>query len=73
MSSAQTLDEKDILTPEELARRLKVPVGWIYEKSRARGKHGGKPLPVLRVGRYLRFIWPEVLEWMRARSAQECH
>ena len=43
----------EILTPEQLAERLQVGVNWVYEKSR--GEHSGKPLPVLRCGRYLRF------------------
>ena len=29
---ATTLRPEDILTPEELAKRLKVGVGWVYEK-----------------------------------------
>lgn len=66
MNPANSLDPKDILTPEQLAKRLQVGVCWVYEKSRSRGKHGGKPLPVLRMGRYLRFAWPDVVEWMRA-------
>ena len=64
MNPTNTLDPRDILTPDELAKRLKVGVSWVYEKSRSRGKYGGKPLPVLRMGRYLRFAWPDVVEWM---------
>jgi hypothetical protein len=64
-----TLDPKDVLTPEELAQRLKVRVGWIYEKSRARGQHASaKPLPCLHMGRYIRFYWPDVCDWMRNGS-----
>jgi hypothetical protein len=61
------INPEDILTPGELAKRLKVSVDWIYEKSRERGRHGGKPLPCLRVGRYLRFCWPDVCVWMRSK------
>jgi hypothetical protein len=60
-----TLKAEDILTPQELAERLKVSVAWVYEKSRARGRHGGRPLPCLRVGRYVRFCWVDVVAWMR--------
>ena len=56
-ASPTRLEPGDILTPEELAERLKVPVSWVY-------KHVGR-LPVLRCGRYLRFVWPEVCAWMR--------
>jgi hypothetical protein len=65
MNPTTTLRAEDILTPQELAERLKVPLGWIYEKSRARGKHNGTPLPCLRMGRYLRFSWPDVVAWLR--------
>lgn len=61
------LEPCDILTPEELAERLKLPLSWIYEKSRASGKHGN-PLPVLRCGRYLRFSWTDVCAWLRERN-----
>jgi excisionase family DNA binding protein len=58
------LEPTDILTPKELSKRLKVPLSWIYEKSRERGIHG-RALPVLRCGRYLRFDWNAVSEWLR--------
>jgi len=63
-----TITAGDILTPKELSKRLKVKPSWIYEKSRARGKHG-KPLPVLRCGRYLRFCWPDIVKWLRESSS----
>ena len=61
------IEPGDILTPEQLAERLQVAISWVYEKSRARG-NGRNPLPVLRCGRYLRFSWPDVCEWMRGRD-----
>jgi hypothetical protein len=64
-ANQDVLSPVDILTPEQLADRLQVAVSWVYEKTREGGKHGGKPLPVLRVGRYLRFSWPDIVEWMR--------
>lgn len=66
------LEAKDILTPQELARRLKVPVSWIYEKSRERGQFSDQPLPVLRCGKYLRFSWPDVIEWLRTNGRNSC-
>jgi len=57
MNSVKTIAPEDILTPEELAKRPQVPVGWIY-------KHSANGLPVLRCGRYLRFSWREVCEWL---------
>jgi excisionase family DNA binding protein len=51
----------DILTPDELAARLKVRKTWVYEKLRPGRKN---PLPVFRIGKYLRFSWPAVSAWL---------
>jgi hypothetical protein len=66
VSQAPRLEPSDILTPEELAERLKVKVTWVYEKCRAGGSYGRNPLPVLRCGHYLRFDWNAVCAWLRA-------
>ncbi len=52
---------EDILTPEELAARLKVPDSWVYEKTRGRCRN---PIPCLRLGRYVRFDWTAVATWL---------
>lgn len=59
----------DILTPKELSKRLKVTKSWIYESTRKRGRVTGTPLPVLKVGRYLRFVWSDVSAWLRANQS----
>ena len=59
---------KDLLTPEEVAGRLKVPESWVYEKTRARCRN---PIPCLRLGRYVRFDWNAVITWLTAASTQE--
>ena len=46
---------KELLTPEELAKRLKVPISWVYEQSRQGN------IPTHRIGRYIRFDLREVL------------
>lgn len=66
MTEDRSMKAEDILTPQQLAERLQVGVSWVYEKSRRRGEHTEKPLPVLRCGRYLRFYWPDVCEWLRS-------
>ncbi len=63
---APRLEPGDILTPKQLAARLQVTVGWVYEKSRASGSYGHNPLPVLRCGHYLRFDWNAVCAWLRS-------
>ncbi len=51
----------EILTPAEVAARLRVPESWVYEKTRARCR---KPIPTMRLGRYVRFDWAAVLAWL---------
>ena len=66
------LDASHILTPEELAKRLKVPVSCVYENTRNRAKvRNTDPLPAIRMGKYLRFFWPEVEKWLERRQDVE--
>jgi hypothetical protein len=59
------LEPSDLLTPEELADRLKVSPSWVFEQTRARSKVRNKnPLPCIRLGKYLRFSWLAVCAWM---------
>jgi hypothetical protein len=58
-------DVADLLTPSQLAERLQVPTSWVFEQTRARAKVRNKhPLPCLRLGKYLRFSWAAVSEWL---------
>jgi excisionase family DNA binding protein len=59
------LNPSDILTPDELAARLKVRRTWVYDQMRHRSRNS---LPAIKLGRYLRFNWPSVCEWMQAQS-----
>jgi predicted DNA-binding transcriptional regulator AlpA len=52
----------DIITPAELAARLKVKPGWVYEQMRP---NRANPLPAMRAGRLLRFSWAAVCEWLQ--------
>lgn len=63
--SPQPLDPSQILTLSEIAERLKVSERWVYEKSRRRCQN---PLPVIRIGRYLRFNWIDVSAWLQRQS-----
>ena len=64
------LKPEDILTPEEVAARLKVPPSWVYEKTRTRCRN---PIPCLRLGRYVRFDWNAVIIWLTAGADLETH
>jgi hypothetical protein len=63
------LEPSHILTPEQLAERLQVQVSFVYENTRARaGRRNADPLPCIRMGKYLRFYWPEVEKWLARRQ-----
>jgi excisionase family DNA binding protein len=52
----------ELLTPEELAAALKVPLSWVYEQSRQGN------IPTHRIGRYIRFDREEVLECQKKKE-----
>lgn len=58
----QRLEPGDILTPQELAAGLKVPLSWVYKHTDSSRRN---KLPVLRCDGFLRFAWPDVVEWLR--------
>jgi excisionase family DNA binding protein len=58
-------EEATLLTPDELAGKLKVPVSWIYEQSRQRN------IPTHRLGRYIRFDLREVLASQAAKRLRK--
>jgi excisionase family DNA binding protein len=60
-----TIIHTEILTPEELAERLKLPVSWIYEHCRERALNR---LPGFKLGKYWRFRESDVREWLERQS-----
>jgi excisionase family DNA binding protein len=55
------MDPADILTPTELAERLKTSHRWVFEMTRKRQRN---LIPHYKIGRYLRFNWKEVCDWL---------
>jgi excisionase family DNA binding protein len=55
----------EISTPEEVAARLKVPVSWVYRRTRDRS------IPFMKVGRYCRFEMAVVEEWARKNAVRD--
>ena len=53
----------ELLTPEGLAERMKLPVSWVYEQSRQGS------IPTHRLGRYIRFDLREVIESQRKKES----
>jgi excisionase family DNA binding protein len=52
-----------LMTAEEAAAFLNVPVSWVRAQARA------KRIPVVQLGRYTRFDPDELAAWRRARRA----
>ena len=52
---------EELLTVSEVAGALKVPVSWVYERTR---RSGSDQIPHFKLGKYLRFRWPAVREWL---------
>jgi excisionase family DNA binding protein len=56
-----SFDENELLTVKEVAVFLRVPVSWVYERTRKRSLDR---LPGIRLGKYWRFRQGEVLAWV---------
>jgi excisionase family DNA binding protein len=59
-------DPQALLTIEDVAGLLKLPVSWVYERTRRRGFDR---IPGFRLGKYWRFRESEVLEWLERQRA----
>jgi predicted DNA-binding transcriptional regulator AlpA len=62
------MNPADIITPAQLAERLQVPETWVYAKTRKRCQN---PIPFIAVGRFIRFDWPTIVEWLRKQTENE--
>ena len=66
--SQNPFDTNELLTVKEFAALLRVPVSWVYDRTR---KRSIDRLPGIRLGKYWRFRQTEVLAWgesQRVRS-----
>ncbi len=60
----QQFHADDLLTIDELANRLKAKRAAVY-RMRSAG------CPALKVGKELRFLWGDVLDWLAGRSTRD--
>ena len=58
-------DQEEFLTVKELADLLKVPVSWVYSRTRLTGPD---TIPCLSCGKYKRFLKNNVLEWLEKQQ-----
>jgi len=56
-----------LITVEELADKINVPVSWIYQRTRL----GTKAIPHVRIGKYIRFNPDEVVAFFRKNERVE--
>ena len=49
----------------ELAEVLGVPPSWVYARTRLKGPDS---IPCLRVGKYLKFEFDEVMDWLKSQN-----
>lgn len=61
LSSTNGMFDNDLLTVSEVGALLRVPISWVYERTRRRGV---ERIPHFKLGKYLRFREPEVLNWL---------
>ena len=59
---------QDLLTVSELAEKLKVKKSWVYSRTRVKGM---KAIPCLRVGKYIRFDYGKVINWLENSNLSE--
>jgi excisionase family DNA binding protein len=52
-----------LLTAEEVAKRLAVPVSWVRAETRA------ERLPHVKLGRYRRYSWPAIDAWLEQQGS----
>ncbi len=56
------MNSTSFLTVREVAELLRVPVTWVYARTRKRAADG---IPGYRLGKYWRFQESEVLAWVQ--------
>jgi len=57
--------DEQLLNVKDLAQRLNVKPSWVYARTRERGPD---TIPVVRVGKYLRFRVEDVISWLERQS-----
>lgn len=62
--------QEELLTVQDVAALLRVPVSWVYEHVRP---DCGHPLPHLKVGKYLRFLQTDILNYLQAIREKALH
>ena len=59
---------RELITVDELADRLKVPKSWVYGKTKEKGSDA---IPRIQTGKYIRFDYEKVIEWLESSTFSE--
>ncbi len=59
---------QNLLTVDELAESLSVKKSWVYSRSRETGPDA---MPKIKVGKYCRFVFDDVLDWLKEKNEAE--
>ena len=62
----QKIETEGLMTANEVATFLRVPVSWVYSRTRMAAENG---FPVMKVGKYCRFTKGDVLNWLSSNGA----
>ena len=57
--------QANLIGVEEMAKKLDVPVSWLYARTRINA------VPHYKVGKYVRFNESEVWEWLKKQNEDE--
>ena len=60
--------EKELLTPTEMAQKLKVKVSWLYRQTM---RTGDGAIPRIKMKKYLRFEPEKVFQWIENQNAAQ--
>jgi len=63
----ETLMNHNLLSVNDLAAKLNLPVSWVYSRTRETGPGS---IPRVRLGKYVRFEWERVKEWIERQNAE---
>jgi excisionase family DNA binding protein len=61
------MEDTELITTDELAGKLKVPKSWVYNQTKYIGPGC---MPRIKAGKYLRFNYAEVVEWLRKKTEE---
>ncbi len=63
----EPMNSRSFLTVREVAELLRVPVTWVYARTR---KRAANRIPGYRLGKYWRFQESEVLAWVQRQREE---